>query len=102
MRLDAGITNVSSAGTRVQVNNSPMGVRWVQFKALAANGNLTYVGVDDVSASLGYELSAGNTVELNFSELGRGSASASVPANVLYVDAASSGDKISWLMILDG
>ena len=52
MRLDAGITNVASAGTRVQVNNSPMGVRWVQFKALAANGNLTYVGVDDVSASL--------------------------------------------------
>ena len=97
MRLDAGITNVSSAGTSVQVNNSTIGVRWVQFKALAANAGLTYVGVSDVSASQGYELSAGNTVELNFSELG-----GSVPANVLYVDAASGGDKISWLMILDG
>jgi len=101
MRLDAGITNVSSAGTSVQVYDTTARVKWVQFKALAANSDLTYVGVSDVSASQGYELSAGNTVELNFSELGKGSDSASVPANVLYVDAATDDDKISWLMILD-
>ena len=97
MRLDAGITNVSSAGTAAQVNNVTNRVKWVQFKALAANSGLTYVGVSDVSASIGYELSAGNTVALNFGEFG-----GSVPANVFYADAATNNDKVSWLMILEG
>ena len=97
MRLDAGITNVSSAGTRVQINNVTNRVKQVQFKALAGNSGLAYVGVSDVSASLGYELSAGNTVSLNFGEFG-----GSVPANIFYVDAATNNDKISWMMILEG
>ena len=97
MRLDAGITNVSSAGTRVQVNKVTNRVKKVQFKALAGNSGLAYVGVSDVSASLGYELSAGNTVSLNFGEFG-----GSVPANIFYVDAATNNDKISWMMILEG
>ena len=97
MRLDAGSTNVSSAGTRVQVNNVTNRVKQVQFKALAGNSGLAYVGVSDVSASLGYELSAGNTVSLNFGEFG-----GSVPANIFYVDAATNNDKISWMMILEG
>ena len=94
---DTGITNVSSAGTRVQIKNSPNRVRWVQFKALAGNSGLTYVGVDDVSASVGYELSAGNTVALNFGEFG-----GSIPISKLYVDAATNGDKVAWITILDG
>ena len=97
MRLDAGITNVSSAGTRVQVNNVTNRVKQVQFKALAGNSGLAYVGVSDVSASLGYELSAGNTGSLNFGECG-----GAVPANIFYVDVATNNDKISWLMILEG
>ena len=97
MRLDAGITNVSSAGTRVQVNNVTNRVKQVQLKELAGNSGLAYVGVSDVSASLGYELSAGNTVSLNFGEFG-----GSVPANIFYVDVATNNDKISWLMILEG
>jgi len=97
MRLDAGVTNVSSAGTAVQVNNVTNRVKWVQFKALAANSGITYVGVSDVSASIGYELSAGNTVELNFGEFG-----GSVPMNIFYVDAATNNDKVAWLMILEG
>ena len=97
MRVDQGITNVSSAGTAVQVLNATNRVKWVKFKALAGNSGLAYVGVSDVSASLGYELSAGNTVELNFGEFG-----GSVPSNVFYVDAASNNDKVSWVMILEG
>jgi hypothetical protein len=95
MQLDAGITNVSSAGTRVRVNNDSSGVRWVRFKALAGNSGLTYVGVYDVSASAGYELSAGNTIDLNFGEFG-----GSVEVNEFWVDAATNNDKVSWIMIL--
>jgi hypothetical protein len=50
-----------------------------------------------VSASIGYELSAGNEIELNFGEFG-----GSVPANVFYADAATNGDKVCWTMILEG
>jgi len=69
----------------------------VVFKALAGNSGLTYVGESDVSASNGYELSAGNTLDLNFGEFG-----GSVPAKVFFVDSATNNDKVSWAMILEG
>jgi hypothetical protein len=97
MRVDVGITNVPSAGTAVQLANVTNRVKFIKFKALAGNSGLAYMGVSDVSASLGYELSAGNEVELNFGDFG-----GSVPANVFYVDAATNDDKVSWVMILEG
>jgi hypothetical protein len=101
MRVDQGITNVPSAGTAVQLINATTRVRWMRFKALAGNSGLIYVGVSTtvrpLSASIGYELSAGNTIDLNFGEFG-----GSVPANLFHVDAATNNDKATWLMILDG
>ena len=97
MILDVGITTVSSAGTAVQVLNTTSRVRFAQFKALAGNSGLTYVGISDVSASIGYELSATNTVEMDFGKYG-----GSILASSLYVDAATNGDKVCWYLILDG
>lgn len=97
MRVDSGITNVGTAGTAVQVSNVTSRVKYVEFKALAANSGLSYVGESDVSASNGFELSAGNTKVMNFGEFG-----GSVPANVFYVDVATNNDKVSWSMILEG
>ena len=97
MRVDAGITTVTSAGTAVQVLNATNRVKYLKFKALAGNSGLAYVGISDVSASIGYELSAGNEIELNFGEFG-----GSVPANVFYADAATNSDKVCWMMILEG
>jgi hypothetical protein len=97
LRVDVGITTVSSAGTRVQVNNVTNRVKFVRFKALAGNSGLAYVGISDVSASVGYELSAGNEHELNFGEFG-----GSVPANIFYADAATNNDKVCWTMVLEG
>jgi hypothetical protein len=97
MRVDSGITNVPSAGTAVQIANVTNRVKYVEFKALIGNTGVAYVGESDVSASNGFELSAGNTKILNFGEFG-----GSVPANIFYVDAATNGDKVSWSMILEG
>jgi len=97
MRVDAGVTTVSTAGTAVQVLNATNRVKYLKFKALAGNSGLAYVGLSDVSASIGYELSAGNEIDLNFGEFG-----GSVPANVFYADAATNGDKVCWMMILEG
>ena len=95
MKVDQGITNVPSAGTAVQVLNTKRGVLFVKFRALTANSGKVYVGLSDVSASLGYELAGGNELELNFGEF-----DGTVPAEVFYVDAATNDDKVSWIMIL--
>ena len=97
MRVDVGVTTISSAGTRVQLNNVTNRVKFVRVKALAGNSGLAYIGISDVAAAVGYELSAGNEHELNFGEFG-----GSVPANIFYADAASNGDKICWTMVLEG
>ena len=97
MRVDVGVTTISSAGTRVQLNNVTNRVKFVRVKALAGNSGLAYIGFSDVAATVGYELSAGNEHELNFGEFG-----GSVPANIFYADAATNGDKICWTMVLEG
>ena len=97
MRVDVGVTTISSAGTRVQLNNVTNRVKFVRVKALAGNSGLAYIGISDVAGAVGYELSAGNEHELNFGEFG-----GSVPANIFYADAATNGDKICWTMVLEG
>jgi hypothetical protein len=97
MILDAGTTTVSTAGTEQQISNTTNRVLWIKAKALAANSGIAYIGVSDITATNGYELSAGNEVEINFRELG-----GSVAFSTIYVDTASNGDKVCWLVILEG
>ena len=97
MKLDAGTTTVTTAGTEVQISNTTNRVRKIQAKALAANSGITYLGVSDVSATNGYELSAGNTITLDFADAG-----GTIEFSTIYVDAATNGDKVCWAVILDG
>ena len=97
MILDAGTTTVTTAGTEVQISNTTNRVRKIQAKALAANSGITYLGVSDVSATNGYELSAGNTITLDFADAG-----GTIEFSTIYVDAATNGDKVCWTVILDG
>ena len=55
------------------------------------------MGVSDVTASNGYELSAGNEIEISFADQG-----GTVPFSTFYVDAATNNDKVCWSVILDG
>ena len=97
MILDAGTTTVTTAGTEVQISNTTNRVRKIQAKALAANSGITYLGVSDVSATNGYELSAGNTITLDFADAG-----GTIEFSTIYVDVATNGDKVCWAVILDG
>ena len=97
MRVDTGVTTVSSAGTAVQVLNATNRVKRIKFKALAGNSGLAYVGISDVSSSNGYELSAGHEHEVDLGTYG-----GSVPVNIFYVDAATNGDKVCWSITLEG
>lgn len=97
MIFDAGTTTVSTSGTEQQLSNTANRVLWLKAKALAANSGIAYLGVSDVSTTNGYELSAGNEIEINFREIG-----GSVAFSSIYVDVASNGDKVSWAVILEG
>ena len=97
MILDAGTTTVSTAGSEQQLSNTANRVLWIKAKALAANSGIAYLGVSDVSATNGYELSAGNEIEISFRELG-----GSVAFSSIFVDTASSGDKVCWVVVLAG
>ena len=97
MILDAGTTTVSTSGTEQQLSNTAHRVLWLKAKALAANSGISYLGVSDVSTTNGYELSAGNEIEIDFKGAG-----GSVAFSSIYVDVASNGDKVSWAVILEG
>tara|TARA_R110002020_G_scaffold298438_7_gene514267 strand:- start:244 stop:537 length:294 start_codon:yes stop_codon:yes gene_type:complete len=97
MIFDIGTTTVSTAGTEVQISNTTNRVRYIKVKALAANSGITYLGVSDVTATNGYELSAGNEIEIDFATSG-----GTVAFSTFYVDAATNGDKVCWAVILDG
>ena len=97
MKFDAGTTTVSTAGTEVQISNTANKVRYIKVRALAANSGISYLGVSDVTATNGYELAAGAVIELNFADAG-----GTVPFSTFYVDVATNGDKVCWVVILDG
>ena len=90
-------TTVSTAGTEVQLSNTNRKVRWIKVKALAGNSNKVYLGIaGSISSSLGYELSVGNEIEINFAELG-----GTIVFNTLWADAATNGDKLAWIAVVD-
>ena len=97
MIYDSGTTTVATSGTEQQLSNTANRVRWIKVKALAANSGISYFGVSDITTTNGYELSAGNELEINFASLG-----GTVAFSTFYVDVASSGDKVSWVVVLDG
>ena len=97
MIFDAGTTTISTAGTEQRISNTANRVLWLKAKALAANSGITYLGVSDVAATNGYELSAGNEIEIDFKAAG-----GTIAFSTIYVDAATNGDKVCWAVILDG
>ena len=98
MILVNSTATVSTAGTEVQLSNTNRKVRWIKVKALAANSGIAYLGIaGSITSALGYELSAGNEIEINFAELG-----GTIVFSTLWADAATNGDKLAWVAVVDG
>ena len=80
----SGKTTVTTAGTRVQLpTNTAVGI---VIKALTSNTGTIYVGSSLVSASIGFQLLAGDTVSVDISN-----------TNVLWIDSSVSGEGVTWL-----
>ena len=88
--LMAGQITVSTAGTAVQGTDVP-GYGFF-IRGLTGNTGLVYVGNDaagDVTSSNGFELAAGDMIYIEVPNL-----------NYLWLDAATNGDKVSWIKSL--
>ena len=97
MRLQTGVITVATAGTAVVADNTANRVYEITIKALAGNSGLVYIGTSTVSASAGFELSAGQEKVLLFKNFG-----GSIPLNLFYANAATDNDKVAWVAILEG
>lgn len=97
MRVDFGTIDISSAGSRVQVSALKEKVLWIRFAMRDANTNEVYVGISDVSATNGWELSSNKReLELNFRQFG-----GSVSFDKFYVDSDNSGNDVDFAVILE-
>ena len=97
MRVDFGTVDIPTAGTRVRVSTLKEKVLWIRFAMRDANTNEVYVGISDVSATNGWELSTNKReLELNFRELG-----GSVLFDKFYVDSDTNGNDVDFAVILE-
>lgn len=94
MNWDAGTTTVSSAGSRVQISNTKHRIKSIAVKARIGNTGKVYFGVSDVSSTNGWELQPGESLSQDFGAAG------SESFDIFYVDAATSGDDLDWVVII--
>ena len=81
---------VTTAGTRVQITTTPLlGVEAIYLSAPAANTGIVFIGDSSVAAGRGVEIAKGTTFTI-LSPKGE-----MLALESLYVDAATSGDKLN-------
>ena len=71
-------------------------VLWIKVSARTGNGNVVYFGNSAVASTLGYELSANDSLEINFRDLG-----GSVALNTLYAIGGAADQDLDWTVILE-
>ena len=100
MRFHANTTNVGtssvalSAATGAPDSNSR--VLWIKVSARTGNGNVVYFGHSAVASTLGYELSANDSLELSFRDLG-----GSVNLSAFYALGGASSQNLDWTVIME-
>ncbi len=94
MRFDTGTTDVPSDGTRVQISNTTDRVLWIKVSARTGISGALYFGRSDVASTNGYELSANDSLEMDFRP-------GSEAFSAFYVDASTNGNDLDWAVILE-
>jgi len=96
MKFTSTKTRVSTAGTRVQLSNVTDRVRYIKVSARTGNSGLVYFGTSDVSSTVGYELSANDSLELNFGEQG-----GTVALSTFWADSSATNQDLDWVAITE-
>lgn len=85
--MSNGATNVTTAGTRVQLA-ATTGTKSVTIRAKSTNTGLIYVGSVTVSSSNGFQLSASETVSLDLDSLAK-----------IYIDSDVDGEGVTYIYL---
>ena len=102
MRFHANRSRVSTAGTRVALSaatgapDSNSRVQWIKVSARTGNSGVLYFGGSSVSSTLGYELSANDSLEINFADAG-----GTVSLSTFYVDSSANNLDADWVVVLE-
>ena len=103
MKIKSGVTNVATSGTAAQLRNTAEIVLRIYLTPLVANTSHVYLGDSTVEGSgtvSGIELPKGSTtsepIMLDFTKNGQGG----VPFKDLYADAATDGDDLAWMVVI--
>lgn len=91
--LKSGAKTVTTAGTRAALSTTPIWARSLRLSAPAGNTGVVYIGDVTVAAANGISIAAGSIV--SFSDL-FGADNTTVNLANIYVDAATSGDKVTF------
>lgn len=83
-----GKVTVTTHGTRVKITAGTTPVKSVTIKALSTNTGLIYVGNATVASTNGFQLSAGESVSFDISDLTN-----------INIDSAVDGEGVSYLAI---
>ena len=84
--VTSGKDTVAAAGSHEQMANVPC--KGVSIKALSTNTGMIYLGPDGVEAATGYQLAAGESIDIAIDNLNR-----------LYIDAAVTGEGVTYLAV---
>jgi hypothetical protein len=84
--VTSGKDTVAAAGTHEQMADVPC--KGVSIKALSTNTGMIYLGPDGVAAATGYQLAAGESIDIAIDNLNR-----------IYLDAAVTGEGVTYLAV---
>ena len=90
-----GTTDIPTAGTRVQINNTPRLCLSITLKARNGNSGSIYVGGSNVSSTNGFELRVNESVTYNLM-----SPYLSCPISDFWADTATNGNDVDWIAIV--
>jgi len=102
MKFYANRSRVSTAGTRVALSaatgapDARSKIKFIKVSARTGNSGIVYFGESSVSSTLGYELSANDSVEIDLLNT-----AASLPFADFYADASANNQDLDWVIVAE-
>jgi|TARA_R110002020_G_scaffold449253_3_gene662319 hypothetical protein len=102
MKFYANRSRVGTAGTAVALSaasgapDSKNKIKYIKVSARTGNSGVVYFGDSTVAATLGYELSANDSVEIDLLNT-----TASLPFADFYADASANNQDLDWVIVVE-
>ena len=102
MKFYANRSLVGTAGTEVALSaatgapDARNKIKYIKVSARTGNSGVVYFGDSAVSSTLGYELSANDSLEINLLDT-----NGSLPFADFYADASADDQDLDWVIVVE-